>query len=775
MAYYPYRRQPLKGLYLTYQFFSTVFIRIPVWFVLSIPRSLRPRKSWDFRRTFMVRLVRHMVVLTSKTGPLRGIPNHLAITPGVDVQGVWIEPASNYITGDLKLWAKVANVAPIRIPAYWLHKQGSTIDVAAPPMPGEKVVLALHGGAYIRLSAHPSDPTAAIARGLLKHVDSVHRVFSVEYRLSSAKPYPEENPFPAALLDALAAFRYLIDVVGFAPSDIIIEGDSAGGNLAHALTRYLVEYQDDLKPLGPPGSLILLSPWVDLGESHTADPEASVWKHTPSDYIDTMSRNPMYPLVAFVGPHGTGAAEINPYISPASRNPAMKINFKGFPKTFIVAGGAEVLYDQIITLRDKMIKDMGEGNGSVEGEGKVRYYEAEDACHDYIPMLHEPEATETLQAIAAWFASEKDAFLGFMQEHVAYYLSISAIYHDFTTNSPRFEVMAEDSANSTGPKFPEFVVLSHPDNHRAFRQRTAPLKDELVKARKGATVLCSFCGSTSKDKGKGLMKCGRCQSACYCSKDCQRKDWSFHKKTCNDNERPGIRKLQSNFLSNLYLSIYLKFCIIFEFDLLDPNAPTDIPRLACVNLGIEPTDITIFMKALYMGQLPAKQEEVDAMLQVNSVTADLDGKIEIMPKVLQLWQDQRARLKDIGKDDHVVIVETKVLESQSTMMTVLHMDEQVLSLARQREPFIQNLPLFGRVVVPMSTDSCLEHINKNIRHDIKNQYGLRGFKMTKKDFQVIRDVGTTPQDVMLPTEAGRGLRQKIGREIIYKPFVMPQD
>jgi acetyl esterase/lipase len=169
-----------------------------------------------------------MVVLTSKTGPLREIPNHLAITPGLDVKGVWINPVPpDYIVGELALWTRIADISPIRIPGYWLHKTSSTIDVGVRPMPGEKVVLALHGGAYIRLSAHPSDPTAAIGRGLLEHVDSVHRVFSVEYRLSSAKPFPEENPFPAALVDALTAFNYLVHDVGFAPSDIIVEGDSA--------------------------------------------------------------------------------------------------------------------------------------------------------------------------------------------------------------------------------------------------------------------------------------------------------------------------------------------------------------------------------------------------------------------------------------------------------------------------------------------------------------------------------------------------------------------
>lgn len=85
-----------------------------------------------------------------RVGPLAVTPNHLAITPGVDVNGVWIEPVPKLVTGDLKIWAHVSSVSSIRIPGYWIHKTGSTIPVAASPMPGEKVVYALHGGAYSR-------------------------------------------------------------------------------------------------------------------------------------------------------------------------------------------------------------------------------------------------------------------------------------------------------------------------------------------------------------------------------------------------------------------------------------------------------------------------------------------------------------------------------------------------------------------------------------------------------------------------------------------------
>jgi acetyl esterase/lipase len=298
----------------------------------------------------------------------------------------------------------VSSVSSISIPGYWLHKS-SKID-AAVPIPGEKIVYALHGGAYTHMSAHPSDFTAAIARGLLKHIDSVHHVFSVEYRLSIGKPYVPANPFPAALLDALAGYNYLVNTVGISPSDIIVEGDSAGGNLALALTRYIIEYgnRPGLNLPAPPGALLLLSPWTDLGLSHETPGSSSV-RFLKSDFIGFSGGRFDYAKDAFLGPHGLGAAEINRYISPASLNSYMEADFKAFPRTFIVCGGAEVLCDQIRTLKKRMIRDLGEGNGLNDGEGKVRYYEAKDGVHDYIIFpWHEPERGDTLREIAEWIS-----------------------------------------------------------------------------------------------------------------------------------------------------------------------------------------------------------------------------------------------------------------------------------------------------------------------------------------------------------------------------------
>ncbi|TFK20767.1 alpha/beta-hydrolase [Coprinopsis marcescibilis] len=395
---FSFRQEPIKGLYLVYQLLTTLFVRLPLWALFNSASFLRARKSWSLKQAIMVKLLRHLDHIQASS--FVSFPDHRAIAPGKGVNGVWIEGAGNLITGDLKKLAEHASVSPTNLPGYWIHKKGTDIKVAAAPQPGEKVVLNLHGGAYIRFSAHPSDPTANICTGFLKHVTSIKRVFSLEYRLSSKVA----NPFPAALIDALAGYSYLVNVVGFSPADIIIVGDSAGANLAHALTRYLVENAErDVKFPAVPGGLVLLSPWADLSTSHD---QGSATKFANSDYLSVRSETVHVAKRAITGPHGLGITETSRYLSPGCLLPDFKIDFNGFPRTFIVGGGAEVLIDQIRTFKGRMIQDLGEGDGVKNGEGKVRYYEAPDAIHDYLVFpWHEPERSKTLEAIAKWVAA----------------------------------------------------------------------------------------------------------------------------------------------------------------------------------------------------------------------------------------------------------------------------------------------------------------------------------------------------------------------------------
>src|SRR5713101_8953872 len=87
------------------------------------------------------------------------------------------------------------------------------------PSPGNIVLLYLHGGGYFGCSAETHRPiTAGFAlQGF--------RVYAPDYRLAP------ENRFPAALDDAVAVYRALLDV-GHEPQQLVVAGESAGGGLA---------------------------------------------------------------------------------------------------------------------------------------------------------------------------------------------------------------------------------------------------------------------------------------------------------------------------------------------------------------------------------------------------------------------------------------------------------------------------------------------------------------------------------------------------------------
>ena len=129
------------------------------------------------------------------------------------------------------------------IPGEWVRARGYKPD----PL----VVLYLHGGGYV--SGSPASHRAVTGH-LAARCDA--RVFAADYRLAP------EHPFPAALDDALAAYRGLL-AEGVDPGNIVIAGDSAGGGLSVATALRLRELALPL-----PRALILFSPWTDLGLGH---------------------------------------------------------------------------------------------------------------------------------------------------------------------------------------------------------------------------------------------------------------------------------------------------------------------------------------------------------------------------------------------------------------------------------------------------------------------------------------------------------------------------
>ncbi len=186
----------------------------------------------------------------------------------------------------------------------------------------KKIILYLHGGGYCICSLDTH-------RGLAARLSlaSQARLFIIDYRLAP------ENPFPAALEDALSAYRWLL-AQGIPAKKIAIGGDSAGGGLTLATTLRLRDTSQEL-----PGALFLLSPWTDLTFSGE-----SVKTRKRIDPIFGGEGNRLGYAPAYLG----GYDPTNPLISP------LFADLKFLPPTLIHVGSDEILLDDSVRLGEKL-------------------------------------------------------------------------------------------------------------------------------------------------------------------------------------------------------------------------------------------------------------------------------------------------------------------------------------------------------------------------------------------------------------------------------------
>ncbi len=185
----------------------------------------------------------------------------------------------------------------------------------------KRVILYLHGGGYCICSL---DTHRGLAARLA--LASGARVLTPAYRLAP------ENPFPAALEDALAAYQWLVNQ-GIPSNQIAIGGDFAGGGLTLAAAVSLREAGEPL-----PGALFLLSPWTDLTFSGE-----SILSRRQVDPIFGKDGGPRY-VPEYVG---TSSPE-NPLISP------LFADLHGLPPTLIHVGNDEILLDNSTRVEEKM-------------------------------------------------------------------------------------------------------------------------------------------------------------------------------------------------------------------------------------------------------------------------------------------------------------------------------------------------------------------------------------------------------------------------------------
>src|SRR5579875_1148101 len=195
--------------------------------------------------------------------------------------------------------------------------------IVPPNAAADRVILYFHGGGYVMGSINTHRAMVArIARA------SQARALALDYRLAP------EHPFPAAVEDATAGYRWLL-AQGYKPNKIAIAGDSAGGGLVLAT---LVALRDAKTPL--PACAIPISPCTDM-------------EGTGASMKTNASKDPMVAASGSGGLFSMAKAYVgnadpkNPLASP------LHANYEGLPPLLIQVGATETLLDDSTRVAEK--------------------------------------------------------------------------------------------------------------------------------------------------------------------------------------------------------------------------------------------------------------------------------------------------------------------------------------------------------------------------------------------------------------------------------------
>jgi acetyl esterase/lipase len=222
------------------------------------------------------------------------------------------------------------------------------------------------------------------------------RLLAPEYRLS------DETSFPGILADAYASWLYLVNDCGFHPGRITIAGDSAGGNLALALTRYVCKehipslpVKDRFDPIAD--SLILFSPWVDFSLSHLdGGKQASAVKNRRTDFLALHGLIGARDAAIFGLP---AEAVESDYMSSIRLGQEHRSDlFEGFPRALLFYGGLEGFADECKTLQ----QCYNSGHGKKE-RVHMTAFEEPLGTHDFcaLPVFAE-EKERCIERVSGW-------------------------------------------------------------------------------------------------------------------------------------------------------------------------------------------------------------------------------------------------------------------------------------------------------------------------------------------------------------------------------------
>ena len=218
-------------------------------------------------------------------------------------------------------------------PDGWIYKKfevdGAKYELLKNPnAKTNRVVLQLHGGGYV-MKLDNGYRNLGMVQGVLA---DAAQIYLVDYRTAPKYLYP------AALEDAVKVYEKVLSD-GVAPENIIVTGDSAGGNLALALSLYLKQNN-----IPQPKCLILISPSATMtnnfpSRKYNADKDLILGKSTPLySRLDKSS-------------YANGLKLDDPRLSP------VYADLKGLPSMLIQVGGYELFLDECIELAKKAAAD----------------------------------------------------------------------------------------------------------------------------------------------------------------------------------------------------------------------------------------------------------------------------------------------------------------------------------------------------------------------------------------------------------------------------------
>lgn len=227
--------------------------------------------------------------------------------------------------------------------------------------PSQMLVL-MHGGGFALGSSSSHRKLAGhLARACGTYA------FVADFRLAP------EHPFPAQIEDGVSVYRALLGQ-GLSPEDITPVGDSAGGNLAIAMTLQLRAEG------GPaPSQVVTLSPWLDMENSGS-----TIETNNDTDFLIAREG-----LQANIDRYLTGGTSpTNPLANP------LFADFHGFPRLYICAGDIESLFDDSVRL-ERVARKAGVDVTFSIGRGMQHVY-------PFLAGRH-PRADQEIADIASWY------------------------------------------------------------------------------------------------------------------------------------------------------------------------------------------------------------------------------------------------------------------------------------------------------------------------------------------------------------------------------------